>query len=1017
MSIKYLAKYIGEIFNQRTPDYIDLEIPTTNNMDWFTKSGAILGVIEIKGHKNVVGFEEFADTTKKLSEGLRAVMDSGNYDFQFVFERDKDYTPLEMKRIYTGHKSTAARLELDIDDMIEEEEDLMSDLCVYESSYLVVWTQPSVSASDIPESVDEVDPVKALRELNLINTDGVTLFKRQLSLFDKHTIIMGKVVELLNSCHLEIDRLNASQALTVMFGQTERHMNFENVKLTTFNEMAATEKNDARYSRYVPSRFDVSQQITDYTDLALPRFDLQLARTPHSPKMLDGTPLPKGLVRIGPIIYCTKVLSKFPRKLSRFSQLFARINDNVPYRISFRLSNEKASSDVLKGVLANVLAFLSDKNKEIKRHREFMQEYVSQGGMEVAVQVSITTWGKDLLELQRRESIIDGCLMQWEGATSDRFFADPSFAFFAGCVGVSSKQPGPVFYPPIEDIVYHMPIARPGDVWRSGCIVAKTNCGKVWTYEPNTPLQESNNQLIIARPRMGKSVLSNAINTAICLKRGLVRLPLTSVLDIGTSSLGYIMTIRDALPEDQKHLVFYHKPQMTKESKKVNIFDLELGADYPLPFERDNIKNFLDTICTEPGATSAKEGLPDLINAVIDAAYKRCSERLTSKQYMVGVNVEVDNKLKELGYDIDRRSSWRDARDFLFDNQEIRLATIAQRYSVPILEDLGHLAYSDDQIQSMFGKAAGSELISYFQRKLQSALTDFVIYNGATELDFANARLVTFDINDIALQGDSPDSMRKNAISYILFTYFATKHFFLTEDAVASFPEKYRSYQSKRIAEIREDEKRIVCDEAHRARSPGVQRMFSIFQREGGKWGIQLCLISHSILDFSPEIIKQSNTFFFLGTMTRKEIESIDEYLKLTDSEKHILQDNILHGPKRGGSSMLMRFVTVDGTYSQVLRFPRGPKLLWSLSTTMVDMALRRLVVQRWGNKIGRAILANKFPNATAKFEAELIKNEMSVSLDDIDEQQGMSIANRIMANLVSEFNDKKIDALFNNKG
>lgn len=1002
-----LTKYLGSLFNMSTSHYIDVEIPTPNNMDWFTKAGSIFGVIEIKGHKNVVGFDEFLETTQVLADGLRAIMESGNYDLQFVFERDKDYTPREMSRIYSSHKATASRLQLDIGDMIEEEEQLMSDLCVYESAYLVVWTQPSVAPDDVPDAFDTKDPIAALKELDLINSDGITLFHKQLALNDKHTIVMGKLVEILNSCHLEIDRLDASAALTAMFGQTERHMAYENVRLATFNDGK---------DNYVPSRFDVTQSMNDYSDLILPRYDLKLARTSHSAQGLDGSPLPKGLVRVGPIIYCPKVLSSFPRKLTRFSQLFQRISDSVPYRVSFRLSNNKPSADMLKGVLVGVLSWLSDRTKEIKQHREFMREYVNDGGMEVAVQVSITTWGKDLQELQRRESIIDGCLLQWEGASADRFFADPSYAFFAGCVGITSKQPGPIFFPPITDIIYHMPIARPGDVWRTGCIVSKTNCGKVWCYEPNTPLQESNNQLIIARPRMGKSVLSNAINTALCLKRGLVRLPLTTVLDIGTSSVGYSLTIKESLPEDQKHLVFYHKPQMSKQSKKVNIFDLELGSDYPLPFERDNIKNFLDTICTEPGAQSSREGMPDLINAVIDAAYQKCAKRLTSKQYLKGMNDEIDAALAELGYDTDSRSSWRDVRDFMFDNGNIRLATMAQRYAVPVLEDLAEIAYSDDTIQTMFGKESGENLIHYFTRKMQSALTDFILYNGVTELDFANARLVTFDIQDIAVQGDSPDSIRKNAISYILFTYFGTKHFFLTEESVAAFPLKYQAWQSKRIAEIREDEKRIVCDEAHRAKSPGVQRMFSIFQREGGKWGVQICLISHSISDFDPEIVKQSNTFFFLGSMSKREIDSIDEYLRLTASEKNILESNVLHGPKEGGSSMLMRFVTVDGTYSQVLRFPRGPKLLWALSTTMVDMALRVMVYKRWGSKLGRAILGDKFPAGSARSEVEALKNEMTLSAGDIDENQSLSVAQRLMKALENEYTTKKNVELFGDR-
>jgi hypothetical protein len=125
------------------------------------------------------------------------------------------------------------------------------------------------------------------------------------------------------------------------------------------------------------------------------------------------------------------------------------------------------------------------------------------------------------------------------------------------------------------------------------------------------------------------------------------------------------------------------------------------------------------------------------------------------------------------------------------------------------------------------------------------------------------------------------------------------------------------------------------------------------------------------------------------------------------------MESSVLHGPKMGGSSMLMRFVTVDGTYSQVLRFPRGKKLMWALSTTMVDMSLRTLVYAKWGSKLGRSILGDKFPNGSARLDVEAIKNEMSIKTDDFDENSGLSIAQRLMKNLEAEYNAKKIAALF----
>ena len=55
-----------------------------------------------------------------------------------------------------------------------------------------------------------------------------------------------------------------------------------------------------------------------------------------------------------------------------------------------------------------------------------------------------------------------------------------------------------------------------------------------------------------ARPGSGKSVLSNAINLALCLSGGITRLPRIAIIDIGPSSSGLISLLKEALPPDQQ---------------------------------------------------------------------------------------------------------------------------------------------------------------------------------------------------------------------------------------------------------------------------------------------------------------------------------------------------------------------------------------------------------------------------------------------------------------------------------
>mgnify|MGYP007000196501 len=89
--------------------------------------------------------------------------------------------------------------------------------------------------------------------------------------------------------------------------------------------------------------------------------------------------------------------------------------------------------------------------------------------------------------------------------------------------------------------------------------------GKLWPYQPGSALQTTCIDLIYARPGSGKSVLSNAMNLALCLMGGLKRLPRIAVIDIGPSSSGLVSLLKEALPQEKRNQVGYFRLRMTPE--------------------------------------------------------------------------------------------------------------------------------------------------------------------------------------------------------------------------------------------------------------------------------------------------------------------------------------------------------------------------------------------------------------------------------------------------------------------
>ena len=78
----------------------------------------------------------------------------------------------------------------------------------------------------------------------------------------------------------------------------------------------------------------------------------------------------------------------------------------------------------------------------------------------------------------------------------------------------------------------------------NGALLFRSPDGKPWPFQPGSTQQTTWIDLVYARPGSGKSVLSNAINLALCLSGGLTRLPRIAIIDIGPSSSGLISLLK-----------------------------------------------------------------------------------------------------------------------------------------------------------------------------------------------------------------------------------------------------------------------------------------------------------------------------------------------------------------------------------------------------------------------------------------------------------------------------------------
>ncbi|MEE9451462.1 MAG: type IV secretion protein IcmB, partial [Gammaproteobacteria bacterium] len=532
-------------------------------------------------------------------------------------------------------------------------------------------------------------------------------------------------------------------------------------------------------------------------------------------------------------------------------------------------------------------------------------------------------------------------------------------------LGVTTASIATAAVAPLSEAVYMLPITRPASPWQRGALLFRSTDGKPWPFQPGSSQQTTWIDLVYARPGSGKSVLSNAINLALCLSAGLIRLPRISIIDIGPSSSGLISLLKEALPPAQRHLVAYHRLQMTQEYS-INPFDTQLGCRYPMPSERAFLVNFLTLLTTPLGADRPYDGIADLAGLVVDEMYKSLADDGNPYEYAFGIELLIDGILDEIGFVRDQKTTWWEVADSLFIAGFAHEAMLAQRYAMPLLADATSICRLP-AIEDLYGQVkapTGESLISAFTRMISSAVREYPILSRVTSFDLGDARVVSLDLDEVAKSGgDAAD--RQTAVMYMLGRYVLARHYYLTTESIMRVPEQYRAYHNARIEELQDDPKRIVYDEFHRtAKSQAVRDQVIVDMREGRKWNVQIALLSQSVEDFDRVMIEFATSIYVMDAGPTQAIENTAKIFGLSDTAKNALRTRV-HGPRKEGATFLAQFSTKKGVNLQLLTLTLGPSELWAFSTSVADARLRDLLYQHLKPAEARRVLARIFPDGS----------------------------------------------------
>jgi intracellular multiplication protein IcmB len=238
----------------------------------------------------------------------------------------------------------------------------------------------------------------------------------------------------------------------------------------------------------------------------------------------------------------------------------------------------------------------------------------------------------------------------------------------------------------------------------------------------------------------------------------------------------------------------------------------------------------------------------------------------------------------------------------------------------------------------------------------------------------------------------------------MLARYVLARHYYLTEESMNNIPLQYQVYHKERVAEIREDPKRIVYDEFHRtSKSSAVREQVIIDMREGRKWKVQIALLSQSVDDFDTVMIDFATSIYIMDAGPSQAIDKTTQIFGLSETAKIALRTRV-HGPRQGGATFLAQFSTKNGVSVQLLTLTLGPIELWAFSTTAEDASVRNQLYRHLGPAEARRLLAALFPNGTVGKEIAERLNHLKEEGGLIEEEGKMGVIEQLVNEILAAY-------------
>jgi intracellular multiplication protein IcmB len=980
--IRALGKMLASLsLALRQPLYAFCDIETTHGDALVTKHSDYVSVLRIDGMRRMATRRDIARIATAQRLDLSGALENSGHAIVGWFASDPELSAVEIDRLnMAGCRAAAQALGLDLNDILDERARLWPKIMRWEAAYYVLWTRKGVlTREERKQMKDEQDAMA--REWHRVG-DSQRFYLRSEIMAARHSAFVNRVIAALRNGDVAATELKPHAALKI-------------AREALYRETAGSPWRPSLMGDRAMPRLPEDDAPPHPEGLLWPSIRSQIF---HADAITQGGQR----VQIGDYEYVSVDMAIGPEDPRPFIELATALGrDRIPWRGSIVIEGGGRNAMAMKEIGASFLAMFPSNGDLRRAFAALRHEREQNNHVAVKLRASFATWApvEERRQLRRQASALSQRLEGWGNCKASAVAGDPLEAAMSSVPALALASTGTPSLALLEDALAMLPWNRTASPWTHGSVLFRRPDGAIWPYDPaGGSMRPQVLDIFVAPPGSGKSVLANTINLGLCLSpaamgtRG-ARLPLIGKADIGPSAQGFVRLIQEALGPARRHEAIFVTMRFAR-GYEVNIFDLQAGCEYPLPLERAFLQNFLALATLPPGASTPFEGMTQMIGLVIDEAYRLCTNVPggSPKRYREGVEPDVDAMLRNHRIALPADDPWwRDVVNALIGAGEYRLAEVAQRHAVPVLQDLISAARTD-QVRDMFDKlrisATHEDSCSLFERYIYDIIRKYPTLNSPTKLDFGPARIIVLDLAAVAPTG-SAAANRQTEMMYMLARHILARNFFLHPDYAQYVPEPVRDYHRQRFQEVMECVKRLDYDEWHRTEgSPQVRAQAELDVREGRKHNIQLGFSSQRLKDMGDGITSQATGRFILKAGDEREADEIISRFNLSEASAEVVRYR-LNGPGPAGAPFLAVFTAGGAKYEQLVLNSLGPIELWALSTTPGDTALRNRLYERVGFSEGLRRLARVFPAGSAMKEIErrtderLSRGELAVHVEE----------------------------------